>query len=971
MSLKKLFRILLGIQVALGVVLAVLAGALFLNQKELSRSQRVHFQSYLLADELRQSSDDLTRLARTYVATGNEEFERQYWAVLDIRNGKRPRPVEYNRIYWDFITAAGQKPRPDGKSIFLRDLMIKEGFTAAELEKLSQAKSNSDGLVQTERIAMNAVKGLFDDGAGNFTVKKAPDRDLASLLMNDEAYHQYKAGIMGPIDEFYVMLAKRTAEDVARHEQRSTHLLEALGAVIIAIMGMFGYSFVSLRRQIAEREQAEEKLREQGIHLKAILEAAADGILAVDTKGKVLRASRRFYEIWRMPESIMESGDDKALLDCALTQLSDPEAFLMKVRQLYYSDAESFDTFTFKDGRVIERYSFAMIMGGERIGRVWSFRDVSERKKLEALLANERALLRTLVDHLPAAIYLKDSAGRKTMANPLDLRNFGLADESAVIGRTDFDFFPPEQASAFHADDKQVLETGQPVLNREEILTRPDGTTVWNLTSKVPLTDSAGRVVGLAGSSLDITEIRKAREALRELNQHVEEAKGRAEHFASEAEAANRAKSEFLAMMTHELRNPLSGVLGFAQLLSDTALNDEQKGYVRRISSSGEHLLAVVNDTLDLSSIEAGALAIHAAPFDLAHLLKLSSDIVRKSAADKGLAFHCDVAADVPAQIAGDERRIRQILINLLSNAVKFTASGSVVLRVARSGQPESLRSGRRNEGPVVESVTGFPACEPDQTQDGKPVTHFPASRDRDDPVEPTVSGEFLEFSVKDTGLGISSEALARLFQLFTQADSTIHQKYGGTGIGLAVSQCLAEAMGGTISVASTPGKGSTFTFRFPLEVPAGGMAPSHLFTGTDGASPSSPCAETPVRPDRLPVLIVEDDRSNSFVVGKMLQNLGYRVEFAANGDEAVEAFAPGKYLAILMDLRMPVMDGFEAVAIIRSRESGSRVPIIALSANVLPGSREIYLAAGMDDFLPKPFKKEELAAILASVAQR
>ena len=438
-----------------------------------------------------------------------------------------------------------------------------------------------------------------------------------------------------------------------------------------------------------------------------------------------------------------------------------------------------------------------------------------------------------------------------------------------------------------------------------------------------------------------------------------------------QANTASNAKSEFLGIMSHELRNPLNGVLGFAEILSDTSLDDEQKDYVRMISSSGEHLLSVVNDTLDFSSIEAGTLAIHPAPFDLAHLVKLSSDLVRKSAADKGLAFQCDVAADVPEQITGDGRRIRQILINLLANAVKFTSDGSVSLRVTRSGPPEPLRPGRRSDGPRRESDTGFPACEPTQTQAGKPVSHCSASRYRNDRGEPTTSGgASLDFSVEDTGLGISSEALTRLFQLFTQADSTINQKYGGTGIGLAVSQRLAEAMGGSISVVSAPGKGSTFTFRLPLEVPAGGMAsvPSHLLLGADGASPSSASAETPH--NRLPVLVVEDDRNSRTLAGKLLQSLGYRAEFAGNGAEAADAFAPGKYLAILMDLRMPVMNGFDAVATIRSRESGSRVPIIALSANVTSGSREIYLAAGMDDFLSKPFKKEELAAKLACVAQ-
>lgn len=247
----------------------------------------------------------------------------------------------------------------------------------------------------------------------------------------------------------------------------------------------------------------------------------------------------------------------------------------------------------------------------------------------------------------------------------------------------------------------------------------------------------------------------------------------------------------------------------------------------------------------------------------------------------------------------------------------------------------------------------------------------------------------FVEFAVEDTGIGISSESLAQLFQLFTQADSTINQNYGGTGLGLAVSRRLAEAMGGSISVVSAPGKGSTFTLRLPLEpgaVRAGGMAavPSDGKKGPDnleGAAPSAPAFPiqkngTPRRPspqgtgDALPVLIVEDDRSNILILRKMLESLGCRVEFATNGAEAVEAFAPGKFLAILMDLRMPVMGGLEATGIIRSRESGSRVPIILLSANVMSGSREIYLAAGMDDFLSKPFKKEELAAKLAGVAR-
>jgi signal transduction histidine kinase len=265
-QLRQRFRFLLGVQFALAVGLAFLTAALFRNQATLSRAQQVHFRSYQLADELRQSSDDLTRLARAFVVTGREEFERAYWAVLDIRNGRIPRPVDYDRIYWDLVTKDRPKPRPDGTAISLHDLMIREGFTAAELALLGSAQQYSDALVQTERIAMNAAKGLFDDGTGGFTAKRLPDRTLATKLLNDEAYQDNKARIMQPIDDFYVRFAARTTGDVAKFESRSRALLAASGVVIGAILGLFVYSFVTLWKQMLERDR-----------VAAALQASEDG----------------------------------------------------------------------------------------------------------------------------------------------------------------------------------------------------------------------------------------------------------------------------------------------------------------------------------------------------------------------------------------------------------------------------------------------------------------------------------------------------------------------------------------------------------------------------------------------------------------------------------------------------------------------------------------------------------------------
>ena len=361
--------------------------------------------------------------------------------------------------------------------------------------------------------------------------------------------------------------------------------------------------------------------------------------------------------------------------------------------------------------------------------------------------------------------------------------------------------------------------------------------------------------------------------------------------------------------MSHELRTPLNGVLGFAELLATSPLDDEQMNYVKIISESGNHLLDIVNDILDFSSIEKGTLRLKSGPVVVSSLLESSCLPVRKAAAEKGLDFRCEVAADVPEQIRGDAQRIRQILINLIGNAVKFTGQGSIVLRVARA---------------------------------------------------PAGGREHLDFSVRDTGPGIQPEALGSLFEPFTQGDSTLHRPHEGTGLGLAISQRLAEAMEGTISVDSSPEKGSAFTLRIPTEGTEDPSIEAHDFA----AESVLPRACGPPDPDGGPVLVVEDDRENSFLAGKILEALGHRAEFASNGREAVQAFAPGKFSAILMDMHMPVMDGLTATRRIRELEAGagSHVPIIALTANVMPGDSERCFAAGMDAYLGKPFKKADLA---------
>ena len=378
------------------------------------------------------------------------------------------------------------------------------------------------------------------------------------------------------------------------------------------------------------------------------------------------------------------------------------------------------------------------------------------------------------------------------------------------------------------------------------------------------------------------------------------------------AETAATVKAEFLSVMSHELRTPLNGVLGFAEILDGTVLDDAQRMYLKTIADSGNNLLSVIDNILDFSSMEKGALAMHSAQVDIAGLVKASELAIRKSAMEKGIRIRCDVAPDVPKHVSGDERRIHQILFNLLGNAVKFSPSGSIFLRVA-----VSLDDGR----------TG------------------------------------LDFIVEDAGIGISPETLARLFNPFTQADSTIRRQFGGAGLGLAISRRLAEAMGGSISVVSTLGKGSTFTLRLPYE-PSAIQGEDEDLRG----SPVQPGKGTAFSVAGDLVFVVEDDPTSSKLAGAMLESLGYKVEFADNGHEALQAFQKGKFAAILMDMQMPIMDGLVATRKIREVESvlGGHVPIIALTANVLPSDLERCLAAGMDDFLTKPFRKDDIAAKLS-----
>ncbi len=515
-------------------------------------------------------------------------------------------------------------------------------------------------------------------------------------------------------------------------------------------------------------------------------------------------------------------------------------------------------------------------------------RDITERKHAEETLNGFFTLS-------PDMLSITGYDGYRKIVNPAWERilGFSAAELKAVPL---FEFVHPDDRTWAMAQFQKMLAE-ECMISFEARYRAKDGSYRWMQWNAAPFPEQ--RLVYASGR--DITEHKQAGQKIQRLRE--------------KADAANQAKTEFLARMSHEIRTPLNVVIGTGDLLERTELNAEQRQYVRVFQKSANTLLALINDILDLSRVESGRLTLEESDFELAELLDSVAEVMSVRAKQKGVSLSYDIAPQTPPRLKGDPERLRQVLLNLIGNAIKFTENGQVLIRV-----------------------------EPD-------------------PKSSTASA--LQFSVADTGIGIAAEKLGAIFEVFTQADASITRTYGGTGLGLAISKRLVELMSGRIWAESGPGEGATFYFTAKFGIATAAMAPENQVT---------PPATAPDSLGALRILVVDDSEENRFLTSEYLKDFGCRLEFAENGQIALEKICLNVYDLVLMDLRMPVMNGYEATRRIRGweeQQGRALTPIIALTASVLESELQKAIDAGCIASLRKPIRLQTLLEAVRKYAVR
>ncbi len=882
----------------------------------------------------------------------------------------------------------------------------------------AQMDATIDGILVVDdnhrRILINnRIVELFDAPA-----HLLEDDDDAALLNHVVSLTRYPGQFLEKVMYLYDHVTESSSDEF---ELKSGTVLDRYSAPVLGKDGK-SYGRIWIFRDITARKQTEEALQQSSKKWEAIIAASPDGIGMVTLDGKIQLMSDKLalmygYSVEEKDHSVGTSIFD--FIDPSNhAQLRENIGILLagkdnhriteylavkKDKSLFYVDVNS---------------TVLLDSQGNPESILFVERDITDRKQAQEALFNERTLFRTIIDLIPDAVYVKDTEGRKLLANPTEVHLAGKNSEQELIGNTDFNLYPDEEAIRAFEEDQYVLQSGNPVLDVDGTLIDKEGKLHRLLVSKVPLRDIRNRITGIVGITHDITERKQAEDDLKQASTRLElatraggvgvwdydivhnillwddqmlslyglqqqdfEGKYQAwltclhpedvvqadieismairgeKEFNTEfrvvwpdgthhtvralasvvrdetgtplrmigtnwditeqkntetaliqakqtADIANKAKSEFLANMSHEIRTPLNGVIGFTDLLQKTPLNKIQRQYVENVNTSGHSLLGIINDILDFSKIEAGKMELDLIKTDIIELAEQTSDIIKYHASQKGIELLLNIQPEIPRFGIVDPIRLKQILINLLGNAVKFTESGEVELKVTFAKTDEA-------------------------------------------------SGKFT-FSVRDTGIGITELQQKTLFKAFTQADSSTTRKFGGTGLGLTISNMLAEKMGSKIGITSVPGSGSTFFITVETDYETGEKLHSGSLT------------------DINRVLVIDDNFNNRMILEHTFRDWGIEYVGVESGESALALLQTSSdFDVIIVNYHMPFLNGLDTIRLIREqfKLSPQKQPVILLHSS--SDDLEIYdecKKLGIRFNLTKPVKSQELFHYLKNI---
>ena len=796
MGLKKLFLYLFICNIIILSFVVLIINNYTEAIKNLENAYNMQHTSVLLTEELRQSSDDLTRVARTYVSTGNTMYKKQFFTILDIRNGIKNRPEHYNRIYWDFLSLNNSIPILKGEKKALRIIMKEAGFKENELALLFKSQKESDKLTYLENKAFNAIEGKFLDKNGEYTIEKQSDSILANQIMYSEQYHKAKISIMQPLNEFYKLFEKRTTKKVALAHEKVKELEFYVSIAILVLITLLLVSFFIVTTRI-------------------------------------------IYPL-------------EILKNCMLL-LSNNDMRVQIPKNVY----------------------------NDEVGEMLSSIKVFKNNALKLIQSEQKNKL--LLDLAGEGIFGLDKQGRFTFLNPKACKLLGYKNDLSLIGKYIFDTVLVHEDDHSHAYNRLMLQ-----LEKKLKFKKKDNLSFPIDYVSTPIRDKDNFIIGSVVVFNDSSKRKSDEDKLKKaINDSI---------------FANQSKSIFLTNMSHELRTPLNTILGFASIIRKSPnLNNKEQENLSIIHKSGEHLLDIINEILDLSKIEAGKIDINPSDFNFKNFINEIEQMFRSKYEKKKLDFFLHVDPKIPKHLKCDKKRLKQILINLLTNALKFTQEGQVTLKVS-------------------------------------------------------IKKEQLCFEIIDSGIGIKEDDFELIFKPFGQSNININSK-NSTGLGLGISKKLINKMGGDIWVKSTFKKGSVFYFTIFIEVSNKEKIiykdKHRLALGLKN------------KDNTKKILIVDDILENRLFLKQLLAIYGLKTFEAKNSKEALLLYKKENIDLIFMDISMPEVDGFETTKLIREKTSNKDLIIVMVSAHAFKEHEQKSLEVGANTFLTKPLKEEHLIEVL------